>query len=64
MDLTVLACPHCGDCIEIFGHPPPQQLDNYRCDCGAVLELVEDEPPRRGAPSKRAEVDRGLPTTL
>lgn len=38
---TLLVCPRCGGCVELLGEAPkPQELDELRCDCGAVLELL------------------------
>ena len=39
---TLLSCPHCNNISEFFGEPPkPEHLDDFRCDCGAVLEIVQ-----------------------
>ena len=40
---SLFVCPHCGDGVE-FVEPsgsPQTHPDDFRCDCGAVLELVE-----------------------
>jgi hypothetical protein len=52
---TLLACAHCGDCIEILGEPPkPHHLDEYQCDCGAALEIVDGDDAQRAASSPSA----------
>jgi hypothetical protein len=35
--MTVLACPHCGDIIEIRGDVKKRQ-----CDCGGAMEEIAD----------------------
>ncbi len=42
---TLLICPRCDSCVELLGEAPrPQELDDFRCDCGAQFELPAAEP--------------------
>lgn len=41
---ALLVCPHCGGCVELLRElVTAAQIeaspDDYRCDCGGVLEL-------------------------
>jgi hypothetical protein len=39
------ACPHCGDVLECFCEVPfnAYHPEDFRCDCGGVLEPVDEE---------------------
>lgn len=37
--MTILACPHCDEIIEIFGEPLA-----HECECGAIMEAFEGDP--------------------
>ena len=36
----LFVCPHCADCVEFIepAGSPDTHPDDFRCDCGAVLE--------------------------
>jgi hypothetical protein len=55
--MTVLACPHCGDIIEIRGDVKKRQ-----CDCGGEMEEIEDPMKAFGAifPEKTAQARKAL----
>ena len=40
-----LACPHCDEILEFLGEVPfnAYHPEDFRCDCGGLLEPVEDE---------------------
>lgn len=62
---TAFACPHCGSGVEFLGEVPAYyHPEDYRCDCGAVLERVDDGAPAGTAAAVPARTREGMAARL